>query len=602
MGQPIMPFCLFSMEEMKNNKMAAAILHASLLAYAAFAAYLLHVNQEVLYTAHDRSEFVVGAPFFHALISKPFGLMQYVGAWLTQLFCHPALGAAVLVAIWALIFVVGAKAFGLRRHAMALMLLPLACLLTALVDLGYWIYIFNIKGYWFSQSVAYLLMLLLLWAARATPRKWHPVWYLAGFFLYPLLGWMALLFILCLALSGKPSWREVQALLVLIFTASIWRGLLYAEQNIDEVMMAGMPRFQTPVDSSMLPAVPFWVLGAVTALIALGGRSLGKVRGKCGTAVKWLVPVLSLAAAVIFTLSLRFHDRNYIDEMRMVRHATADNWREVLRVAEESKEPTTTMVMLKNVALMNEGGLLDRSFELGNSGTMIHKPDSLHVGLLDIASPLVCYNYGMMNEAIRLCYENAVSTGFSPFYMKILARCAQATGEEQLERRFITLLRRLPFYGDWQPAALSEKVGELQKCLPDTIYGVESNTERYVVNNLSLLIDSDSKVVSEQALFYAMMRCDSGRFWAALRNYVRLHPNESFPVHAQEAYIMYMDKAPEEKRMMLPVEQEVYDRYKQFWASLEGLLKSGVKQEEISSRMHGQWGGTYWWYNIFGRK
>ena len=94
-----------------KSKLSGAILNVSLLAYIAFAVYILYINQEVFYTAHDRSEFIFGAPFFHTLMSKPFGLMQYVGAWLTQLFVEPAVGSVVLVAIWALIFYVGTKAF-----------------------------------------------------------------------------------------------------------------------------------------------------------------------------------------------------------------------------------------------------------------------------------------------------------------------------------------------------------------------------------------------------------------------------------------------------------------------------------------------------------
>ena len=80
----------------KTNKVSGAVLYVSLLAFILFAVYILYINQEVLYTAHDRSEYLYGAPFFHALMQKPFGLMQYVGAWLTQLFCHPLLGAGVL--------------------------------------------------------------------------------------------------------------------------------------------------------------------------------------------------------------------------------------------------------------------------------------------------------------------------------------------------------------------------------------------------------------------------------------------------------------------------------------------------------------------------
>ena len=574
-----------------KNKISSIILYVSLLVFVSFVVYILYINQEVFYTAHDRSEFIFGAPFFHTLMSKPFGLMQYAGAWLTQLFCRPAVGSAVLAAIWVLIFLVGIKAFRLQGSASALMLLPVACLLTSVVDLGYWIYVSTIRGYWFSQSVGYLVMLLLLWAARCTPRKWHLVWYLIGVCLYPVLGWFALLFVLCLAVAEKPTWREFFAIVLLIFTAGIWHTQYYSNLRADDVVMAGLPRFITPSDNTPHLTYPFWALGIVSVLIPLYGKNLKY----------WFVPALSAVAGIIFTCSLMYHDQNYIDEMRMVRYAEDDNWKEVLQIAEESKKPTTTMVFLKNVALMNEGGLLDRSFKLGNSSYPLHNPDSVHSSLFDIASPLVYYNYGMTNEAIRLDFENAIQAGFSPFYLKMLARCGVAMGDKELVERYTTLLHQMPFYGDWQPAPVTEKIKELEKAYPDEITGVE-NSDSYIVNGISLWSDSDSKVASEQALLYAMLRCDSRRYWAALRNYVKLHLDETFPLHAMEAYILYMDKAPEEKRMMLPVEKSVYERYKQFWATLESHAKPGMTIEEVGEMMRAEYGDTYWWYNIFGRK
>ena len=574
-----------------KNKISSIILYVSLLVFVSFVVYILYINQEVFYTAHDRSEFIFGAPFFHTLLSKPFGLMQYAGAWLTQLFCRPAVGSAVLAAIWVLIFLVGIKAFRLQGSASALMLLPVACLLTSVVDLGYWIYVSTIRGYWFSQSVGYLVMLLLLWAARCTPRKWHLVWYLIGVCLYPVLGWFALLFVLCLAVAEKPTWREFFAIVLLIFTAGIWHTQYYSNLRADDVVMAGLPRFITPSDNTPHLTYPFWALGIVSVLIPLYGKNLKY----------WFVPALSAVAGIIFTCSLMYHDQNYIDEMRMVRYAEDDNWKEVLQIAEESKKPTTTMVFLKNVALMNEGGLLDRSFKLGNSSYPLHNPDSVHSSLFDIASPLVYYNYGMTNEAIRLDFENAIQAGFTPFYVKMLARCGVAMGDQELVERYTTLLHHMPFYGDWQPAPVTEKIKELEKAYPDEITGVE-NSDSYIVNGISLWSDSDSKVASEQALLYAMMRCDSRRYWAALRNYVKLHLDETFPLHAMEAYILYMDKAPEEKRMMLPVEKSVYERYKQFWATLESHAKPGMTIEEVGEMMRAEYGDTYWWYNIFGRK
>ena len=582
-----------------KSKVSGVILYVSLLAFIAFVLYILYITREVLYTAHDRSEFLYGEPFFHALLSKPFGLMQYVGAWLTQLFYHPALGAGVLATIWTLIFLVGAKAFRLQAGASALMLLPVACLLTSVVDLGYWVYVYPVRGYWFSQSVGYLVMLLLLWAARSTPRKWHLVWYLLAFFTYPVLGWFALLFVLCLMVAEKPGWRELLGIVSLVFTAGIWHTLLYSNLKSDDVVLAGFPRFVTPSDCSEHLSLPFWVLGAVSVIIPLYRNLVDRIMAIPQTTR--FLPPLCAVAGIIFTSSLMFHDKNYIDEMRMVRYASDDNWQEVLKMAEVNKRPTATMVFLKNIALMNEGGLFDRSFKLGNDAVNIYNPDTLHVTLLDIASPLVYYNYGMMNEAIRLNFENAIQAGFSPFYLKMLARCALAKGDKELVERYTTLLHHLTFYGSWQPAPVTETIKSLQGCFPDELTGVE-NSDSYIVNTISLWNDSDSKVASEQALFYSMLRCDSRRFWPALRNYVGLHLDEEFPLHAQEAYILFIDKAPEEKRMMLPVEQNVYNRYKQFWEVLERHAQPNKTFGKIGEEMRDEWGDTYWWFNIFGRK
>ena len=584
-----------------NNKISSAILYVCLLAFLVFVIYILYLNQEVFYTAHDRSEFLYGAPFFHALMQKPFGLMQYVGAWLTQLFFHPALGAGVLVAIWMFIFLVGIKAFRLQGSASALMLLPVACLLTSIVDLGYWVYLSSIRGYWFSQSVSYLVMLLLLWAARSTPRKWHLLWYVLAFCFYPILGWFALLFMLCLVVVDKLTWREFIGIVLLIFTASIWHTQLYSNLNFSDVMLAGLPRFATTIDSTERLTIPFWVLGAVSVLLSgrLGDWSFGRLGNLAFSQL--VLPVLCTIVGIVFAWSLMFHDKNYIDEMRMVRHASDNNWKEVLSIVEENKKPTCTMVFLKNIALMNEGGQFDRSFKNGNISFPIANPESLHVTLLEIASPLVYYNYGMMNEAIRLSFELATHCGFSPFYLKVLSRCALAKGEEKVEERYTTILHHHPFYRNWQPAPVTAKVNELQHSFPDELSGVE-NSDSYIVNNISLWYEADSKAASEQALFYAMISCDSNRFWPSLRKYLKMHDGEIFPVHAQEAYILFMDKAPEEKRVMIPVEETVYNRYIKLLDVMAKLVKPGKTLGQVAEEMRGEWGDTYWFYYFFGRQ
>ena len=109
-------------------------------------------------------------------------------------------------------------------------------------------------------------------------------------------------------------------------------------------------------------------------------------------------------------------------------------------------------------------------------------------------------------------------------------------------------------------------------------------------------------MASEQALFFSMMRCDPTCFWPALRNYIKNHQDETFWDHAQEAYILYIDRAPEEKRMMVPVSEEFYERYHQFWSKLQQLMSSDVNRQEIPEIMRKEYGDTYWYYYIFKRR
>lgn len=574
-----------------KNKVSEAILYVCLLAFLSFVVYILNINKEVLYMAHSRSEFLFGEPFFNALMSKPFGLMQYVGAWLTQFLFNPTLGAGMYVGIWLLIFVVGIKAFRLSGGAKALMLLPVACLLTSVVDLGYWIYFIAIRGYWFSQSVAYLIMLLLLWTARCTPRKWHIAFYLLGFCLYPILGWYAMLFALCLAVSEKMTWREGLALIILLATIPLWRALLYSNLKVNDVVLAGLPIFENPADVTDHLTNPFWFLGLVSILIPLSASSLKS----------WFVPVLCTVGTIYYINTSMFKDTNYIDEMRMSRAAEADNWKEVIRIFSNASTPTQSMITFKNVALMNEGTLLDRSFQLGNDVVPIHNPDSLHVSFLEIASPIAYYNYGLINEGFRLAFECAEQSGFSPLYLKMMSRCALANGETKLVERYTEMLHHHPFYADWQPAPVTAKIKDLKRAYTDELSGVE-HSYTYIINSLSVWDSATTKVGSEQALFYSILRCDSRRFWPSLRQYLKLHKGEEFPRHAQEAYIMFMDKAPEEKRMMVPVSQEVYDRYRAMWADFEKYATSGLSKDEMKSKMKHAYGDTFWYFNVFGTK
>ena len=89
-----------------------AVIAVALISFAV--CVLVGMCGDVLITAQDRNMFEGDSLYFCNTISRPFGLFQYVGGFLTQYFYYPILGAAMLIALWVASVFVGIKAFRLK--------------------------------------------------------------------------------------------------------------------------------------------------------------------------------------------------------------------------------------------------------------------------------------------------------------------------------------------------------------------------------------------------------------------------------------------------------------------------------------------------------
>ena len=98
-------------------------------------------------------------------------------------------------------------ALELKGAWQTIVLLPLACLLASELDLGYWVYILQLRGYWFAQSLGYLCVALVLLGVRLTPERWRLAWYAIPVIAFRFFGWTAYLMALILLLSHKPKIR-----------------------------------------------------------------------------------------------------------------------------------------------------------------------------------------------------------------------------------------------------------------------------------------------------------------------------------------------------------------------------------------------------------
>ena len=561
----------------KQKNMGTAVQVAVALALISYAAYILvGINPDVLITAQDRNPFSGDSMYFAEHIARPFGLIEYIGGFLTQFFYYPAVGAGMLIAIWTAIAFAGVKAFGLKGIWRSLAIVPSACLLASVVDLGYWVYCLTLSGYWFSQSFAILAFLLLLWAANTTPRRFRIVWYVY--------------------IKTHPTWIDAVGVIVTFIAPVVFRALIYENINADDVFNAGFPIFKTTTDTSLRPTIPFCIIVGTFFVLSFG-RVLPAMK-KVSGAIAY--PIVGIASCVCVWMAM-FRNENYIYEMQMTQATMNDDWQGVIRVAEKATEPSRTMVILKNIALLNTGELATRSYELGNDGVEIYNPDSLNLSLMHIASPIVYYNHGEVNYALRWCMEFSVPYGFSPFYLKTMARCAEATGEKNLARRYTSHLNDLLFYKDWKPAPVTPVVKDLQAVFPDSLNSDENNCERYLIGSFSTRHNTKSAYYSDLSLLYSMIVCNPQNYWMSLYDYMRTHKGNTLPAQYEEAYCLFMDQSPAAFPIKVSVSPSTLERYKGFLSAGNGFAECGMDENGVREAMRSDWGHTYWWSNAFGR-
>ena len=599
---------------------------------------------DMLFTAQDRNEFFLTSAFFRQTMEEPFGLMVWLGSCLTQFFYKPVVGVALLSVLWLSVYLTALRVFRLDRvgdeSRFICLLLPfvlVTCLAVSITDVGYWIYILPLHGYWFSQSLSFLLVMLMLWAATATSPLRRATWYIIGVLAaFPFIGVYALFFALCLLVSQitlpaserSPWWHHLCCLVLTVLTPFFWARTLYSDMHLHQVLKAGLPYFQSTTVDSFRPSWPFVLLAVFTllfvALTPYWDRLLPK-QSKPQKGLKNLFSLRSLLALAVLALCfgiharLSFRDDNYQAEMRMTQATLEDDWDTVIREAQNAKAASRTMVVLKNIALMHypngkyETSLGESSFALENSGEDINNPDSLNLNIMQIASPVVYYQYGKVQYAIRWCMENAVGYGFAPFYLKVYTRAALQCDEQALVSRNLHLLSKTLFHKSWRPKAASDVVKRLHVAFSDVIDSDNNDIERYLIQNFSMAMGSPDSLVKELNLLYAMIYRDPKFFWPALHAYASLHVVQrentktgerayfaDLPTHYQEAYLIMRDNYPADlpyKITISPMVEQNYKLYKQAVGSLPGMTDA-----QVGESLRQSWRHTYWWYIMYGRK
>lgn len=583
---------------------------------------LLFLESDFLWKVQQLNLFLYTPLFFQQQMVASAGLLSYVSAFFTQFFFHPWLGILFLCLWWALLIFCFTRAFRLSINYPALALMPVALLLIANMDMGYWIYVIKLRGWFFCATIGTTAVTALLWGFRCLPDK---AWLRAVFILltaligYPLMGCYALAATL---LMGIWTWRlsknrtadsilTLTALVSSIAIPLLCYRYIYHQTNLINIWWTGLPVFTIREEYSVfyLPYVLLGVFFLLMVVLNQGERSrddgLRPHQGSVPLILYHILPVILLAGCVWF---FWYKDENFHHELTMQHAIERTDWEAVIEEGSRQKtEPTRAIVMMHNLALSRLGRQCDEMYSFPKGSLKSNAPFDIY--MYHVAGRLIYYHYGLMNDCHRMCMENGVENGWNIELLQYMARTAMFCKETTVAEKYLDQLRQTQYFGSWadhiEPLlhnedlrASARETGPITHMLHyDNRLGSDNGYVEKFLMTLLADTDADDPYFQEQAVLGALWSRDPDKFWARLTHYLELHPNGPIPRIFQEAACLFGSMQQKVFVSQLPFSQGVRESFDAFMRQAKQL--EGQPIEQVRSVLYPSYGNTYYFEYFF---
>lgn len=578
------------------------------------ASVLLYAESDLLWKVQQHNLFLYSSLFFKQMMVVPGGMLSYLGSFFTQFFYHPWIGVLLLCGWWLLLMWLVKRTFSIPNRWIIITLIPVVILLVANMDLGYWVYIIKSKGYFFSATIGTTASVALLWGYRKLPEN---IWLRIGYFIfvvvagYPLMGVYALGAALLMAiwmwqLSGHLTQKVILSaitLLLVVITPLLYYRYVYYQINIHDIYGAALPIF-TANESFPEYYIPFYLLAAFFLGMTIPVGRISHINHIGYIAIQVLVSAVMVAGIVHFW----YKDDNFHHELRMQRCMEQADWEGVLEEGKKQEgEPTRAIVMMHNLALSRLGLQCEKMYSFPKGSKKPNTP--LPVYMYNTAGRQIYYHYGVMNECHRMCMEEGVEYGWNVELLQYMARTALFTNEKQVARKYLNLLRKTQYYGEWadrmetfieDPSLLSNhtETGPITHMLHYD--DIQSQGDSYVEKNLMVMLshtDSNDPYFQEQAVLAAMWTRSNADFWARFEQYLNLHPNNPVPRIFQEAAYLFGKMNNLSFTEELPIDSSVKENFRGFIQLMQQC--QGRPSEQMKDYLRKRYGNTYYFEYFF---
>lgn len=616
---------------------------------------LILKEQYYLRKVEDLSLFLFDRQFILDSFRNPGGFLGLVGAFLTQFLHIPWLGSLIWVALLLLAYHITVKSLSIPAAMAPLAMIPIALLVIGNMSLGYGVFIMREQDHFFSPVLGYMVSLIPLVATRRFNATWGKiciltVWAIAGFMVfgtYSLTGVLVAAFYTMMQNDspGKVKIAMVISAIALVIIAPLVIYPAYTSYRLVDSWTAGLPTssedewirpVRTPFQLALLCQILLaWLSGLLSRMKSSDAKTLFI---GCSAYIAVIAAVwgfwfkdelfhteLAMSHAVdncdwgrtvsIFREAVKSHEksdaRTYAARTRKIASAHSDD--EIADIVDKYKnrfyEPTRTMILYRDLALLKTNRALDESFSMKNGSRLQKSRTQLSMALQ--SGKQLYLHYGLVNMCYRWCLEDAVEQGWSNSTIKYITMHAMTIGDYSLARKSINKLEKTLFYRKWadsQLALLSDTASissnEPYKsilpymCFEDMMSNDLMKSETFIINHfLGPQPSAATPEYDRAALLFAMHIQDIRRFWERLLYYVDSNDFKSLPRSVQEAAILY--SSLEKRNNPLPLDDRIKESYDAFNRYVQSHPIRSMKESDYTYCQ--KYGKTFYYFYYFVR-
>ena len=605
-------------------------------------------GQFFLRKVEDLSLFLFDSEYISDALSTPGGLLGVAGSFLTQFLCYPWAGAFIWTVLLLIIYQLTVKAFDIPGVYSSLCLISSVLLVIANVSLGYGIFIMRTQDYFFAPLLGYLLALIPVFAAKHIKNAairiiMLVVWSAAGFTLagtFALTGTLAAAIIKPREETSRSKRLAVltAGITIVILTPIVMNGL-YTSFRMADGWTVGLPDVSKS-DWTRAVRTPFQLALLSLPLLAIASRLLKDRSGLRYFSVA--VYTFSAAAVYIFW----FNDSNFRTELAMSEAVDRFDWQQVVDIYQEAVnshsksdakayaartaklagikdqnersetvenfssrffEPTRTMVLYRDLALIKMNRALDEAFTMKDGGRP--QKSRTQISMAYQSGSQLYLQYGLPNLCYRWCLENAVEHGWTNSSIKYMALLSILTGEQEMAYKFLGKLDRTLFHRGWaaQYRQLASDVKQAASarpfntilplmCFEDNMTNDLGKCETHLMKHF--LMDAPHTTTPEfdrVSLFWAMRTQSIPDFWSKLSAYLDTNPASKLPRGVQEAALLYTSL--EKRGLNIQYDEKVTDSYNRFTQYVSKHQVHDLK--ESAYQFSQQFGKTFYYFYYF---